>query len=328
MDNRLNGLNPLAYQGVAPLSVPQLVFFNDDPTTSDSKNFSIGCIWVNRTANSVWILVNLAQGVATWIKFASSSGFASSFPTDSGTAVPTALGALTVAGGTNINTAGSGNTVTVNLDNSISLSGTITAVGTITSTAGNVDVTTGDVNVTDGAVHIGSVDPVQPALLQFLKSDNGGAVTSGEQLGFIDVSAFDGTGLTHAASIVVTSTGTIAANQVPGVMSFNTHPLTAGAVVTRMVIGASGNVTINAPDTGAALTVSGTITGTTLYASGDDGGVAATNALSNVTNQTANGAGVFTILSKSANSANSTGFLKIYVGTTAFWVPFFADPAP
>lgn len=328
MDIRLNGLNPLAYQGVAPLSVPQLVFFNDDPTTSDSKNFSIGCIWVNRTANSVWILVNLAQGVATWIKFASSSGFASSFPTDSGTAVPTALGALTVAGGTNINTAGSGNTVTVNLDNSISLSGTITAVGTITSTAGNVDVTTGDVNVTDGAVHIGSVDPVQPALLQFLKSDNGGAVTSGEQLGFIDVSAFDGTGFTHAASIVVTSTGTIAANQVPASMSFNTHPLTAGAVVTRMVIGASGNVTINTPDSGAALTVSGTITGTTLYASADAGGVASTNALSNVTDQTANGAGVFTILSKSANNADSTGFLKIYVGTTAFWVPFFANPAP
>lgn len=44
---------------------------------------------------------------------------AASFPTDSGTATP-ALGALTIAGGTNINTAGAGSTVTVNLDASIS----------------------------------------------------------------------------------------------------------------------------------------------------------------------------------------------------------------
>ncbi len=329
MDIRLNGLNPLAYQGVAPLSVPQLVFFNDDPTTSDSKNFSIGCIWINRTAQSVWILVNLAAGVATWIKFAASSGFASSFPTDAGTAVPTALGALTVAGGTNINTAGSGNTVTVNLDNSISLSGTITAVGTITSTTGDVNVTTGDVNVSDGTIHIFNTENNgTSALLQLLKSRSGGTVINGDQVGLLDYLANDGTQYLTAASILVAIDSAVATNQVPASMTFNTHPQSTTGPLARMAINSLGNVTINTPDSGAALTVDGTITGTTLYASADAGGVAATNALSNVTDQTANGAGVFTILSKSANNANSTGFLKIYVGTTAFWVPFFANPAP
>jgi len=61
---------------------------------------------------------------------------ATSFPTDSGTAVPSS-GALTIAGGSNINTSGSGSTVTVNLNNSISVSGSITAGTDITSTNGN-----------------------------------------------------------------------------------------------------------------------------------------------------------------------------------------------
>lgn len=52
-----------------------------------------------------------------------------SFPTDSGTAVP-ALGALTVAGGTNVGTTGAGSTVTVNLD------ADLTGISSITTSTG------------------------------------------------------------------------------------------------------------------------------------------------------------------------------------------------
>lgn len=45
-----------------------------------------------------------------------------SFPTDSGTATP-ALNALTVTGGTNLNSSGAGSTVTLNLDSTITLTG-------------------------------------------------------------------------------------------------------------------------------------------------------------------------------------------------------------
>lgn len=52
---------------------------------------------------------------------------AQDFDTDSGTATITG-NTITIAGGTNINTAGAGSTVTVNLDNDVTLSGNITAV--------------------------------------------------------------------------------------------------------------------------------------------------------------------------------------------------------
>lgn len=61
-----------------------------------------------------------------------------SFPTDAGTAAPTA-NAITVAGGTNINTAGAGTTVTVNLDaaiNSVSIGASTASTGDFTSLSG------------------------------------------------------------------------------------------------------------------------------------------------------------------------------------------------
>ena len=52
--------------------------------------------------------------------------------TDVGTAIPNALEQIRVIGGTNIGTTGAGNTVTVNLNNSITLSGSIKIGTTVT----------------------------------------------------------------------------------------------------------------------------------------------------------------------------------------------------
>jgi len=64
-------------------------------------------------------------------------------------------------------------------------------------------------------------------------------------------------------------------------------------------------------------------------ATGDSGRVASTTSLTNVVNTT-QGVGLLTILSTNGNSADNTGggFIKIYIGTVAYYIPYFATIAP
>lgn len=112
----LTGINPLAYMGVEPYTPPDLVIENRSPTTNDS-NFNIGSLWVVRVPNQVWMLVNLSQGVATWVPlYPGGGGGTTSFNTQSGTATP--MGGVINIYGTNVmTTSGSGNTVSVTLTN-------------------------------------------------------------------------------------------------------------------------------------------------------------------------------------------------------------------
>jgi hypothetical protein len=95
---------------------------------------------------------------------------ATSFPTDSGTAIP-AAGALTVHGGTLIGTTGSGSTVTANLDNG--LNGQIIIGATAGSPAyANITSTGGSVTITNGPNSInleasGIVPPATSAVLAY-----------------------------------------------------------------------------------------------------------------------------------------------------------------
>lgn len=57
---------------------------------------------------------------------------------------------------------------------------------------------------------------------------------------------------------------------------------------------------------------------------GDIGGQAAHNTLTGVSDITANSTGVGTILFKGTTNRNSTGFIKFYIGTTAYYVPVFS----
>jgi hypothetical protein len=65
------------------------------------------------------------------------------------------------------------------------------------------------------------------------------------------------------------------------------------------------------------------VLGGMVRATADTGGTASTNSLSGTSDITANSTGVGTILFKGATSRNSAGFVKIYVGTTAYYVPVF-----
>jgi hypothetical protein len=99
--------------------------------------------------------------------------------------------------------------------------------------------------------------------------------------------------------------------------------------VARFGWNASGYVDVSAllTNNDVRLTPSGTgkvRIGSTLIVAGDQGGVASTVGLSNVSDTAANSTGTGTIKFKGATSRDSSGFIKIYVGTTAYYVPFFS----
>lgn len=156
MAKRLTGLNPLAYMGVEPLQPTDVLVTTSSPTTNDFQGFTIGDTWINKTTQQIYVFLgqnNLRQ--AQWIETGTASGVgASQFITDSGTADSTGLGVLNVVGGSNINTDGTvPNTVTINLDNSPSVSGSLTAGTTITAGTG-ITATTGIIRASAGDITI------------------------------------------------------------------------------------------------------------------------------------------------------------------------------
>lgn len=71
---------------------------------------------------------------------------------------------------------------------------------------------------------------------------------------------------------------------------------------------------------------SGTLKASTLYATGDAGGAAASTALSNVSVPVAGGTGVFVIHpSTGAGNTANTGFIKLYLGTVAIYIPYWTQ---
>lgn len=66
---RRTGLNPLAYEGVEPLSPANFILQLRDPRITDNQGYNIGDIWLNAVTEEPWILVNLYRRVATWLPF-------------------------------------------------------------------------------------------------------------------------------------------------------------------------------------------------------------------------------------------------------------------
>lgn len=173
-------------------------------------------------------------------------GVAVSFGTDvGGPAVPTGGGLISFITGSNISTNGAtANTVHINLVNSPSVSGSLTAGTTITSTNG--DITVGNTNA----------NPGQPNFFTH-KSRGGGVITTGDSIGALQFQGYDGTQFTSGAGILSDSSGTIGNTRVAANLQFFTHADAPGVMTQRMVIAPTGTVTINAPDAGTALTIAG-----------------------------------------------------------------------
>lgn len=183
--------------------------------------------------------------------------------------------------------------------------GNITAdLGDIVATAGNVQA---GVNVTAGAIVAA-----------------GTAITAG-------------TTITAAGNIRSTG-GNIIANS--GDIIATAGNVTAGAAITAStditatsgnILASAGNITATLGDitavAGDIVATVGAVNGAQLEATGDLGGVVSVTSFTNAVD-TAQSTGTLSILSDSANPGNNAGFLKIYVGATTAYIPYFTNIAP
>lgn len=85
------------------------------------------------------------------ITFALSGSVATQFDGDSGSAAP-AASIITFAGGSNVTSSAAGSTVTFDLDNTVSISGSLTAGTGLTATTGDVTVSAGNITVSSGSI--------------------------------------------------------------------------------------------------------------------------------------------------------------------------------
>ena len=86
-----------------------------------------------------------------------------------------------------------------------------------------------------------------------------------------------------------------------------------------VVKGSSGNVGIGTPSPQRKLHVAGT-----LIVDGDEGGYAGTIGFTDVSDLAARSTGVGTIKFTGGTNRDNSGFIRIYIGTTAYYVPVFS----
>lgn len=252
----------VAYGLTSPLIAenPSPVVAKRDPTVSD---FALPTtIWTNTATNTVFILASISNNQANWITVEAAGG-AGNFASLTVTPGPISLtGTTTInTGGAATTTIGTGGTGAVNIGNATgntAVTGTLTATGNITSSAGQINTTNGAIGAGNTAVSNA------PAQFQTLKSRAGAAIVSGDGIGNLVFAAFDGTQFTTGAAITSTSSGTIANTRVAGNLNFLTHAdAPAAGPVSRMTINSAGNVVVNAPDSGIGLSVNSGITAAT-----------------------------------------------------------------
>jgi hypothetical protein len=297
------------------------------PSSNDKA--PIGTIWVDKPLNDAYILTSIVANTATWIGAGGGSGTFSSITVDPGDItvvtgdvildagdITVTLGDIVVDAGDITATLGAieaGTTVTAG-------TGVIATTGDITATAGNFVATAGGVDaftsVTAGTDLIATAGDAIVLLGDVTVSVGDVVATLGAVSAGTTVTA--GTGITATTGNIVASAGNVSA-----VALESSSGITAGTGVSIT----TGDLTVVAGDISAS--VLGSITGGTLYASADLGGVGGTTSLSNEIDST-QGVGVLSILSTNGNSAPNTGggFLKFYQGATTIYVPYFTNIAP
>lgn len=111
--------------GLQPV-LPPPVIATAAPGASNIK-FPLGQVWLDINNGQSYILNNVNSGSATWNLMSPGASDVDTLTGDSGGAISPAAGNITLAGGTNIATAGAGSTITINLDAAISLATSVTS---------------------------------------------------------------------------------------------------------------------------------------------------------------------------------------------------------
>ena len=197
----------------------------------------------------------------------------------------------------------------------------IATAGDITATAGDITATAGDIVATAGAITAtaGDITATAGALVA------GTTVTAGT-----GVTATTG-GVTAAAGDITATLGDLISSA--GAVDAATT-VTAGTGVTATtgdVTATFGDVVSTAGDVFAEVDVTantGTVRGVQINATGDiTVGTASEVGITNVVDTTlSTGAGV--VLMKTANPGDSSGWLKIYVGTDVRYIPYWTTINP
>ena len=132
----VSGLNPLAYLGVEPSAPSEVLLNKRRPTAKDFSDYVIGTWWLFVEEQEVWLLIDKREGLASWIMlYPSSSGAgASTFEADTGTANEVDE-TIKILGSKNISTSATGNTITIDLEDSISISNNLTISGSLAASA-------------------------------------------------------------------------------------------------------------------------------------------------------------------------------------------------
>lgn len=192
--------------------------------------------------------------------------------------------------------------LTVNAGATISTGNLTVTTGNIVVTAGDITATAGDITATAGDVVVSAGDIA--ATLGDITAV-AGTVTAG-------ATVVGGTGITATTGDVTCSAGDVE-------VTIGDVHLAAGDVVADL-----GNISA----TVGTITAGSTITGLQLYATGDDGtGVVSTVSITNITDDSIS-TGVGDIKMKSANPGTNTGWLKIYRGTVASYIPYWDTNTP
>lgn len=132
---------------------PAPIVSNRAPTANDKSQ--IGQTWVDSSTDAAYTLTSIVGNVANWAVSSSGGGGVNQVNADVGFAVP-AANQMAMAGSTNIATSGAGDTITFDLANTISVSGSITAGTGLIATTGGVTASAGNISATTGSVSAGT----------------------------------------------------------------------------------------------------------------------------------------------------------------------------
>lgn len=286
-------------------------------TTSIGTGTNSGTINIGNTNSGAVAIDCGTAGITVGTTANAHTTTVGSTTTTSTTAIQSGSGGITVATSTNgtigltsgsgtISIGQGGGTGIVNIGNT---TGNTFISGTCTATvASNVNTFLG----------LETSNDIFPATLELSKNRSGGVITAGDGIGYIYFGGYDGSSYIQTALISVINVGTVAANRVGGRMQFWTHPDSASALASRMVIDSTGEVTINAPDSGTGLTVSGggitVTTGAVSINSGTGAYSLSTDASATTVNIATGGAAKTVTL----GSTTTTSSLALRYGTSDF----------
>lgn len=123
----VNQSDPTSYGFSQPLvtTLGRPILAQRDPTDRDKAQF--GTIWINQAANNVFMITTIMDNFAHWELLAASAGATTSLRSDDGTIAFPLAGVINTLGGVNMNTTTGTNTIFFNLNDDVSLAGSLSA---------------------------------------------------------------------------------------------------------------------------------------------------------------------------------------------------------